>query len=98
LLFSCQKERYYTNYGVILGVDPSACACCGGLDFHFINQGDNIQNLDKPGDTTRRLVDNPQILHLNNPKYPIYLKLNWIPGSECGGSGFVIKITSFTKL
>ena len=73
------------NEGMITGDDPTMCACCGGLIFHFINTNDN----------TRKPLDNPEIFRLPlNPKFPIYVKIDWQKTnySACGPR---IKIVRF---
>jgi hypothetical protein len=86
--FSCQKEKPFENIGVITGEDASMCVCCGGLFFHFTNIGDT---------TNKRLV-NPEICLLpNNPKFPVYVELDW-EQQHSPGCGPMIKIVRYRFL
>jgi hypothetical protein len=86
--FSCQKEKPFENIGVITGEDVRMCACCGGLFFHFT----------KIGDTTNKRIVNAGIFQLpNNPKFPVYVEVDW-EQIHSPGCGPVIKIIRYKFL
>jgi len=66
--------------GTITGYDLRECACCGGF---FIE----IEN------TTYRFFDVPanSELNLENPTFPIYVKLDWNPDPDaCLGDEIIV--------
>ena len=87
ILTSCSKTKSYMNTGVITGPDVRACACCGGLFFHFTNISDT---LNKP------LVNSGIFQFSGNVKYPVYVQVDWQATTKC--SGYAIKIVSYKLL
>lgn len=67
MVFSCSvQEDEFRSEGIITGYDTRECGCCGG---YFIE----IE------DSTYRFYNVPvgSKLNLNNPEFPVYVKLDW---------------------
>jgi hypothetical protein len=83
LLFvlSCSTSDDYESNGVITGFDNRECSCCGG---YFIE----IQ------DSTFRFYNLPNgsKLNLDNPIFPIYVKLDWQKDPDaCLGDEIIVQ-------
>ena len=87
LLFSCKKDKLFTDTAVISGPDVRACACCGGLYFHFT---------DMPDTTNRPLVNSGIFQFSNDVKYPVSVEVNWEKAVGC--NGYAVKIINFKLL
>ena len=78
---SCSMEEdSYKSTGVITGADDRECACCGG---YFIEIDRN----------TYRFFNIPpnSNLKLDNPVFPIYVKLDWNPDpNACLGDEIIV--------
>ena len=64
---SCSSEEdEFRSNGTITGYDVRECSCCGGFYIEIDN-------------TTYRFYDLPKNsrLNLDNPTFPIYVKLDW---------------------
>jgi hypothetical protein len=87
ILISCNKDKPFTNTAAISGPDVRACACCGGLYFHFTNIPD----------TTNKPLVNPGIFQFSNDvKFPIYVQVDWQKANNCMGAA--IKIVRYKLL
>ena len=70
LLISCLycsiQEHEFDSEGIITGIDDRECSCCGG---YFIEIEDSTYRFDTvpPGSN----------LELENPNFPISVKLDW---------------------
>lgn len=70
LLIGClscsMQEHEYESEGIITGIDNRECSCCGG---YFIEIADSTYRFDTvpPGSN----------LKLQNPNFPISVKLDW---------------------
>ena len=78
---SCSPEEdEFRSNGTITGYDTRECSCCGG----FYIEIDNV---------TYRFYDLPSnsSLNLENPTFPIYVKLDWTKDTNaCLGDEIIV--------
>ena len=70
-IISCSAQDCLKSSGVITGYDFRECACCGG---YFIEIDNTKYRFDE-------LPEGSELNLLNNPEFPINVKLDWIPDS-----------------
>jgi len=66
LLTGCKKEDKYMDSGIITGLDPRDCMCCGGW---FIDIRDTMRRFDQ--------VPPDCVIDFNTITYPLQVKLDW---------------------
>jgi len=88
LLMSCDNnadntEVEFESTATIIGFDPGNCGCCGGI---FININGQEPN--------KRFTDLPQNsnIDLQNPRFPIFVQLNWSESDSFCGTGITIEL------
>jgi hypothetical protein len=78
---SCSTEDdLFRSTGKITGIDVRECSCCGGFYIEIDN-------------TTFRFYDLPKNsrLNLDNPTFPIYVKLDWTnDANACLGDEIIV--------
>ena len=78
---SCSlEEDEFRSIGTITGYDTRECSCCGGFYIEIDN-------------TTYRFYDLPNNseLNLENPTFPIYVKLDWTKDANaCLGDEIIV--------
>jgi hypothetical protein len=83
ILFSSCQEDDFKSSGIITGYDIRECICCGGFFIDIENE-------------TYRFYEVPQNsrLNLDNPSFPIYVKLDWTkdPNACLGDEIIVLRI------
>ncbi len=80
MLYPVLQEEISISDGTISGYDTRECSCCGGF---FIE----IENV------TYRFYDVPanSNLNLENPSFPIYVKLDWTKDvNACLGDEIIV--------
>ena len=87
LIVRCSNDdrNDYEHRGVLEGVDPTFCGCCGG----WIIQIDGLE-----GNFRIENVPDKSDVDLQNDTFPMNVKLNYELDRECGGIEYltVIKI------
>jgi len=78
---SCSTEDdLFRSTGKITGIDVRECACCGGYFIEIENVVYRFYNL----------PDNSK-LNLENPNFPIYVKLDWTnDANACLGDEIIV--------
>ena len=78
---SCTKSYKYENSGVITGQDGRYCGCCGGW---FIDIDNTTYRFDQ--------IPKNSNFNLENPTYPIEVKLNWeLKDEQCMGVEIIVE-------
>lgn len=75
------QEDDYESTGVITGIDNRECGCCGGYYLEI-------------ADSTYRFYTIPpgSKLDLQNPTFPVYVKLNWHEDPDaCLGDEIIVE-------
>jgi len=62
---SLEEDEFRSN-GVITGYDTRECVCCGGYFIEIANSAYRFYD-----------IPNGSRLNLDNPTFPIYVKLDW---------------------
>lgn len=85
LLLSClycsMQEHEFKSEGIITGIDDRECSCCGG---YFVEIEDSTYRFDAvpPGSK----------LDLENPNFPIAVKLDWLEDpNACLGDEIIVE-------
>ena len=76
---SLEEDEYRSN-GTITGYDTRECSCCGGFYIEIDNATYRFYDLPKNSE-----------LNLENPTFPIYIKLDWTKDvNACLGDEIIV--------